>query len=237
MIKTIKLVILIIISLSVYFIYQNTKNTNIKILNLGDKLSQGFNSSGVKGYGFINYYQEYLYASTRKVDVNNEYSKKYLTINELLLQIKEKPRLKRELAESDIIFLTIGYNDLVYKINLEETTNRKNINILFTQTIKEYNKLIKEIRKYYKEEIICVGYYKPNNKDYNLDLGIKRLNFFLETQKEITYINTYKLLADKKKYFSNPNSYYPNELGYKKIFQEIIKQTKKTWKVKKNLIY
>ena len=48
--------------------------------------------------------------------------------------------------------------------------------------------------------------------------------------KEITYIDTYKLLSNKEKYFSNPNSYYPNKLGYQKIFQEIIYQMKKDLK-------
>ena len=56
--KTTKLLILIILSLSVYFIYQNTKSNNIKILNIGDKLSQGINSYGIKEYGFIDHYKD-----------------------------------------------------------------------------------------------------------------------------------------------------------------------------------
>ena len=228
--KTTKLLILIILSLSVYFIYQNTKSNNIKVLNIGDKLSQGINSYGIKEYGFIDHYKDYLKSPTKKIAIVNKYSKKDLTIRELTNQIKNNATLKRDLLEAHILFLTIGYNDLIYKLSLEEKVTNKTIKKIMKETVEEYNDLIKEIRKYYKKEIICIGYYKPNKKNIILNLGIKNLNFYLESQQEVIYINTYKLLKDKKTYFSNPNSYYPNKIGYKKIFQGIIQQTKKDLK-------
>ena len=228
--KIIKLTILIILSLSVYFIYQDTKDSNVKILNIGDNLSQGINSYGQKGCGFINYYEDYLKKQKNKVEVINKYSKKDLTINELINQVKTNSNLKRNLIESPILFLTVGYNDLIYKISLEENINKQRLKRIIQETRQEYDNLIKEIRKYYKKEIICIGYYQPNKKNDNLNLGIKNINFYLESQKEITYIDTYKLLSNKEKYFSNPNSYYPNKLGYQKISQEIIYQMKKDLK-------
>ena len=58
--RVIKLSILILISLSVYFIYQETNHKNIKILVLGDSLSLGINSYGIKEYGDVDYYKDYL---------------------------------------------------------------------------------------------------------------------------------------------------------------------------------
>ena len=214
-------------SLSVYFIYKNTNNKNIKVLNIGDRLSQGTNSYGIKEYGFIDYYKEYLEQKNKNIVNASQYSKRDITITELLAKIKDTPELKKEIIEANEIFLTLGYNDLVYKINLEENLNRKKLENIVEETIKEYDELLNEIRKYHKRRIICIGYYKTNKKDNNLNIGIKKLNFYLETQEDIIYIDTYRKISNKEKYFSNPNSYYLNNLGYQKIFQEIIYQTKK----------
>ena len=46
--KLIKLITLIILSLSVYLIYNKTNNSYYKITNIGDKLSTGITSYGIK---------------------------------------------------------------------------------------------------------------------------------------------------------------------------------------------
>ena len=72
--KVIKLVILMILSCSVYFIYQQTKNSIINITSIGDTLSMGINSYGIKEYGYIDYYKDYLTKETENVNIINEYS-------------------------------------------------------------------------------------------------------------------------------------------------------------------
>ena len=72
--KIIKLIILIIISFSVYFIYKNTEGKNLIILNIGDSLAVGINSYGIKEYGYIDYYKDYL-NKTKNVTIINDYSK------------------------------------------------------------------------------------------------------------------------------------------------------------------
>ena len=197
-------------------------------------LREGMLPNGIKPIVMSNV-EEYLRSqgginTQELLEVINKYSKKDITINELINQVKTNSNLKRNLIESPILFLTVGYNDLIYKISLEENINKQRLKRIIQETRQEYDNLIKEIRKYYKKEIICIGYYQPNKENDNLNLGIKNINFYLESQKEITYIDTYKLLSNKEKYFSNPNSYYPNKLGYQKISQEIIYQMKKDLK-------
>lgn len=216
--RPIKLLILILLSLSVYFIYQKTKETNIKILSLGDSLSLGINSYTIKDYSHIDYYSEYLKNKNINVTVNYNYANEKLTIHELLEQVKTNNHLKKNLQESHILFITIGYNDLLYKMSLEEDMSISKLNNIVLEIEKEYKKLLKEINKYYKNEIIVVGYPKSNKDDYYINLGIRKLNRILDSN---NYIDTYNLLNNRNKYFSNPNSFYPNRYGYMKIYEEI----------------
>lgn len=221
--RPIKLLILIIMSLSVYFIYQNTKESNIQILSLGDNLSKGINSYTIVDYSHLNYYEDYLKSKNKKVKVISDYSREDLTIHELLELIKTNNTLKRDLMESHKLFITIGYNDLLYKMSLEEDISIPKLNNIVDEINTEYKELLEEIKKYYKNEIIVVGYPKSNKDDYYINLGIRKLNRILNNN---TFINTYNLLNNRNKYFSNPNSYYPNRLGYERIYEEIKKLDK-----------
>ena len=221
--RPIKLLILIILSLSVYFIYQSTKKTNIQILSLGDGLSKGINSYTIAEYSHLNYYEDYLKSRNIEVNIISNYSDEDLTIHELLELIKNNNYIKRDLMESHLLFLTVGYNDLLYKLSLEEDISIPKLNIIIDEINTEYKELLTEIKKYYKNEIIVVGYPKSNKDDYYINLGIRKLNRILDTN---NYIDTYNILNNREKYFSNPNSFYPNRLGYEKIYEEIRKLDK-----------
>ena len=221
--RPIKLLILIIMSLSVYFIYQNTKESNIQILSLGDNLSKGINSYTIVDYSHLNYYEDYLKSKNKKVKVISDYSREDLTIHELLELIKTNNTLKRDLMESHKLFITIGYNDLLYKMSLEEDISIPKLNNIVDEINTEYKELLEEIKKYYKNEIIIVGYPKSNKDDYYINLGIRKLNRILNNN---TFINTYNLLNNRNKYFFIFFSYYPNRLGYERIYEEIKKLDK-----------
>lgn len=223
--KLIKLCVLIIISLSVYFIYQENKRAVIRILNIGDSLALGINSYGVRDYGYIDYYKDYLEKDNTKVEIVNTYSAKEQSLSNILQEVKNNPKIKRDLIDSHLLILSLGYNDLIYKISIEENMSSEKSNRIISQINSDYEELIKEIRKYYKNEIIVIGYYKSNRDDYYINYGIKQFNEYMKKYDDIKYVDTYKLLSNKKKYFSNPNSYYPNSLGYEQISDKIIKKT------------
>lgn len=223
--RKVKLLILIIISFSVYFIYQNNNTKDIKIVSLGDGLSLGINSYGIKEYSYIDYWKDSLEDKGIKVEINQEYSKKDLSIFQLLEVIKYNPKIKRDLTEAHYVILNLGYNDLLYKLSLDKKISVANFNYILKDIEKNYQELIKEIKKYYKKEIIVIGYYSYDKDNYYKIMGIRRLNQILCTEENIEYIDTYQLLADSKLYFSNPNSYYPNKKGYQKIAEQIITKT------------
>ena len=183
-------------------------------------MSKGINSYTISEFSHLNYYEEYLKKKNKQVILNTKYSKKDLTIHELLELVKWDNYIKRDLMESHLLFITVGYNDLLYKMSLEEDISIPKLNRIIDEINSEYRELLIEIKKYYKNEIIVVGYPKSNKDDYYLNLGIRKLNRILNTN---TFIDTYNLLNDRNKYFSNPNSFYPNRLGYERIYEEIKK--------------
>ena len=223
--RVIKLSILILISLSVYFIYQETNHKNIKILVLGDSLSLGINSYGIKEYGYVDYYKDYLIKKNKKISINKDYSKKELTVEELKEKIKTTPSLKKELSESHQLILNVGYNDLLYKLSLEQNNKNLNLNKNIKEIESSYQELIKEIDKYYNNSIILIGYPPSNQDDYYKNIGIKKINKILKNTPKSSYIDTYQLLNHKDLFFSNPHSYYPNRYGYQAIAKKIIEKT------------
>lgn len=217
--KLLKLFFLIIISLSVYFIYIKTNNKTYTLTSIGDNLSLGNDSFNIKNYSYIDYYIEYLKREKEKVIINNQYSNKKQTIKNIYLSMKNSD-LKRIITDTDCLILTLGYNDLLEGLSLVE--DKKEYKSVLEEIRQNYKLLIKEIRKYYHEKIIVIGYYKSNTNDYYINKGIKELNGILRSE-DVTFIDTYNVLNNKQ-YFSNPYSYYPNYKGYQRIYEEIIRK-------------
>ena len=67
--KILKLVILFIISMSVYYIYKGTKDSNTIILNIGDELAVGINSFGIDDYSYADYYKLKIESYNNNVEI------------------------------------------------------------------------------------------------------------------------------------------------------------------------
>ncbi len=223
--RKVKLFILILLSLSVYIVYQNTSHNEKKVLLIGDSFSKGINSYGIEEYSYTDYYKEYLENNNIKVSVNKEYSSTEQSIFQILDKIKTNPKIKRDLLETNLLIINIGYNDLLYKLSLEKNKSYNNLMIKIREINTSYKELLKEIKKYYKEQVIIIGYYEPNQADYYENLGIRELNKILKKSNEQNFIDLKTLLKEEKKYYLNSNSNYPNRLAYQKIAQEIITKT------------
>jgi len=223
--RPIKLIILIILSSSVYFIYRGTKNSVINITNIGDSLALGINSYDIKESSYIDFYNEALQSKNIKTYINNDYSKSDLTIEKLLELIKNTPKLKKVLLETDILIVAVGYNDLTYKLTIADNMNKEKLDKIIKEISLSYTDMLNEIKKYYKNDVIVIGQYNSNKEDYYLSLGIRKLNEAISTNEDIEFIDTYYLLSNKEKYFPNPKINFPNNLGYKEISNKIIEKT------------
>lgn len=214
--KLIKLLILILLNISVYFIYNNTKNSTYRILILGDNLSLANKPT------YIDYYKTYKLKKYHKVNLNKNYSKKDLSISNLKKELQANKTIKRDLISTNILIINVGYNDLLYKISLLEDKNSNNLATILNEIRNDYLSLINEIKKYYNKDIVVIGYYPSLKDDYYINKGITYLNKILREPNQIIYINTYNDLNNDK-YFPNSNTYLPNTLGHKVIYKKLIK--------------
>lgn len=227
-----KLIILIILSLTVYLVYQTDTKPLINYISLGDGFSQGENSYGGSTYGYEDYIKDYL-KDQYEVNHLEVFAKKNNSIEMLKNSILENQNiliknnnynLKKSLQEADIITISIGLNDIIYEYNIK---NRENLSkyekkVICNNIYEEFQSLIFEIRKYTKKKIYIIG-YPERSKKYNY--LIENLNDKYKNnakKNNLVFIDSNKLL-DSEEYFDS-NSIYPNTKGYKVIADAIISE-------------
>lgn len=229
--RKIKLLILIIMSLSVFFIYKVTNHNNINYTTLGDSLSYGKDCYGQIDYGYSDYIKDYLKETNKLKKYSKDYTKEDMTIdslyNTLLSEQKvsnknTKNTLKMTLRDSDYLTMTIGLNDLLYKLSLTSDFTDENLNIIIKEIDTSFDNLITEIRKVYNREIFIIGYYDVEKDNKYLSKAIKKLNNVYKENAEVIYISTTELTENPNVFLPNPTSYYPNYKGYQLISNKII---------------
>ena len=234
-----KLIILILVILSIFLIYY-CFNTNKKTyIAIGDFFANGINPDNEYRYGYPEYLRD-IYSKKDKLKYfDKNYAKDNYSIEKMLQDIKNNDfkvengqtiSVKKVLREADIVTITLGINDLL------ERTNKNNIKELeyidktiLDKNIKEIsddlNKLIKEIKKYSKKDIVLVGYYFPNKQDYNnLNYISKKLDKLYKktaTKYKVKYLLPNEVLNQNNEHI------YPNYKMYKTIGNRLFKMLQK----------
>lgn len=228
-----KLLILILLSLSVYFVYQITNKKNFTYIVLGDSFSMGKNSYGGYTYGYEDYLLDYL-KKEKEVQFIDFYTSKNENINTLYNKFlkddievinNKSYNLKRILTESDIVTISIGLNDILYEYYIDKSVLKSQYkeDKLVDSIYKNFKNLMNEVIKY-TSNIYVLGY--PERNEYSS--LIKKINYKYKLyckNKKIEFVDTNNLL-NKWEYFDNTNTIFPNTKGYKKISQKIIKKYK-----------
>ena len=235
--KILKLVFLIIVILSIFLIYKFTNNKYLNYTSIGDGLSKGIDSYANIDYGYSDYIYDYLKEKDQLKLYSKDFTSQEMSINDLKSKIfldekvnykNRKINLKNILSESDILTMSIGLNDLIYKLSILDIKSIKKIDRIVDDIYIEFIELITEIKKFYNGDIYLVGYYVSPKYDYKINYAIEKLNEKYKNTPDIIYIATDYFLSNNKKYLVNPNSYYPNSAGYQAISRKIItKLTKK----------
>ena len=242
--RKIKLLILLCSLIFVFGIYSLFSNNSKKInyISLGDSIAEGMNSYSVVDYGYPDYIKDYLeknnlFSSYTKAfaksgytikDLKNdiENNKKIETINEVLY-------LKEQLRESDLVTLTIGANDFLEGITLENIEERLSDKVKSKKEIDQITldlkNLIILIQKYAKRNIIVTGYYNPLPRLVNykneIDELVKYFNNNVEEicdELNIYYVNIFDIMDGNEKALPNPLNIHPNTYGYSLIANKII---------------
>lgn len=219
MTKLQKFIVLVILSLSVYFVYQKTNNNTYQILNISDNY---FNINNKKQKNYLDYYKKDLLKEKKEVKLHTNYTSTKQSINNTLNTVKNNSKIKADLINTDQLLISLGYNDLLYNIAIEDKMTEKKLNKIINNINKDYNDLINEIQKYYHRPIIVIGYYEPTKNNYFIKAGITKLNKMLKNNKKVKYIDTYYLLQNKNKYFLKSNNNYLNSSGSYTISKKII---------------
>lgn len=224
-----KLLLLFLIILgSIVVIYDNFYYKTFNYIVLGDSLSMGINPYNQKDYGYNDYVKDYL-KKNNQLKTYKEYTKKDMTINDLLQEVNNNLELKKDLRESNIVTLTIGFNDFMDNIDEIKVKEIKYYSKIVDKIIPKLEELIKEIKKYAKNKIIIIGYYNPipflfntneNDIDNLFNYITKRLQE-LEQKYQINYLNIYNIFKNKN-YLDNPDNIHPNKEGYQEIYKKIL---------------
>lgn len=220
-----KIIFTIILFLSCYLIYSLTNNNNLNYLTLGDSLSKGVTPYFANGYGYSNYIVDYLKKNNKLNSYNDNFTSADYRITDLINMINinyesNNQSINQAIHSADIITMSVGMQELYYKIN----TNDTNIYTYIDKMLEDTEHLFTLIRKNNNKRIYMLGYY--NTKNTNQDL-FNYANIKLKEKckkHKITYIDTQSIFYKNTTYFENPNSFNPNLQGYYKIYEKIVEK-------------
>jgi len=230
-----KIISILILFVSCYFIYNLTIDNEIYYLTLGDGLAKGINSDGK--ISLLNYsknIQEYLEEKNKLEGFNNSFVDKDYRITDILKIIKYKEVITVDnnemsihelLKKADVITISVGMNELYYKLKVDNN----NIYQYIEGMLNDMDNLLKEVDRYNHKKVIVLGYYNTTNTNKDI---FNYINYKLEKiviNRGFDYINLDKSFDNDVRYFENNNNFYPNDLGYSKISQIIVEKIKNYW--------
>lgn len=218
------------------------RDKEIYYISLGDSLAIGRTPYNTIDLGYSDYVSEYLKdkeilefytkdfsrSDNRSIDIINDIkNNKEITVN------NKKLSIKNALVKADLITLSVGTNDLFYKLNYLNSINNPDSDIYdyIDESLYDIEKLLYELRKNCKEQIIVIGFYNPFiNYSDSLSINVEPLIVYANSKLEdivlkydMTYVDIHNIFASHKDYLEPIYSMYPNQKGYKAISKAIIK--------------
>lgn len=215
--KIILILFLFSLCISCYYIYKLTDDTRLTIAAIGDSIgniNKIRNEKNIKNFNnqFIN--KQYMVKDILNVVKYNEekiIDNKNLSIHKIL-------------KESDILIISVGMNDIYYKLN----DSTKEIYTYLNEIINNYEELLKEVSKYNYRQVYILGYYNITNKNNDIFTYINyKLKKTVDKYK-YTYIELSDVLYNNKNYYKTSNKYDLNNEGYAQILKIIVEKIKKT---------
>lgn len=231
-----KIIILIIFISVVCFI--SVKEYNKEEINytvIGDK---SLFSNTVKSVNYVDLISNYLLEEDKLGFYSKDFIYENIRVTDLLNKIKENDiqddlSIQNILNKTNLLVINIGNNELNYKIsNIDvENSNDKYIYNYLDEVINDIMHLLYKIDNISKANIIFIGYYNDTVNSYNdryydyinskLEKKLKKLN--------ITYINTQKILNEKRSYLDIDKNVYITSDGNIRLYDVILSKIKKIY--------
>ena len=214
--KIILVLFLFLLLYSCYIIYNLTEDNNKYVTLIGDEIANN----------------PYFQNIDNLLKINKDFINKDYHISDLLDTIKYNKEIKinnneksihQVLKKTDILVLSIGMNDIYYKIN----DNPKEIYSYLNNIINSYELLLKEISRYDYQKVYILGYYNIDNKKNDIFNYINYKLLSLTKEYNYIFIDTNKILNNKDNYYQNNYNFSLNNKGYYEIYQLIVENLKK----------
>ena len=214
-----KIILTILVFLIIFLIYYFNISEETYYLSLGDYLSYGINnldkvnnnySENIKTYYQKNLKNYVNYSSIddyRVMDLMND-----INDNKEIIYDDKEYNLQNLLVKANLITISIGMNDLIYKKNIDYN--------YVDQLLSDIEELLLLIRKYNKDKIYFLGFYDVINNKKLIEYANKKIENICIKNKinyvDISMLNQYII-----------KNIYPTNNGYAYITEKILSFTKK----------
>jgi len=210
-----KIILILFLFLSCYIIYNLTEEKGLSCLVIGDNIAD---NEYIKDNNLINTYNNtYIDKDYRIIDLINT-----IKYNEEKDLDNKKISIHRLLKNTDILIISIGMNDLYYKLN----TDTLNIYTYLNDMLNNIEILLNEINKYNYKQVYILGYYNITNNNNDIFTYINYKLEKLSNKYHYNYIELNNILRNNPNYLKNNQNFELNQEGYNKISKIIVENLK-----------
>lgn len=198
------------------------------------------NNTIEESYG--DYIQEYLKDKEVLEFYTKDFSKSGYRSIDLLNDLKENKEIKvngknitikNALIKADLVTVSVGANDLFYKLNIGNEFDMNEFDDIYTyvdETILDVDKLLYELRKSCKEQIMVFGFYNPfTNFSTSLANTVEPVILYANTKMEnivrkydMTYVDIHDTFLANDNYLPSTLEIHPTKDGYRAMAKSAI---------------
>lgn len=224
------------------FIFFITRDKKVYYLSLGDSLAAGQTPNNTIDKSYSDYIKEYIEDKEKLEFYTKDFAKSGYRSIDLLNDLKNNKKikvngkevtLKHALIKADIVTLSIGSNDLFYKLNIGNSFDLDEYDDIYSYVddcMIDIDKLLLELRKSCKEQILVLGFYNPfthysSNLSNSVEPIIKYANDKMENlvnKYDMTFVDIHDMFLANDTYLPDKFEIHPTNNGYKAISKAII---------------
>ncbi len=210
--KIIILLFLFFLPIFCYLIYNVTEPKEKYILAIGDEIANVVELSSNEN---IKYDNNFINEDYRISDISN-----ILKYNKEITKDNKTISIHMLLKKADIVIISIGMNDIYYKLN----DDVKDIYTYINNMLETYEEVLDEISRYDYQNVYILGYYNIASKNddlfvytnYKLKNIVKKYGY--------KYIELNNILHNNSKYYQKSNDFGLNKAGYEQILKLIVEK-------------
>ena len=211
-----KIILILFLFLSCYLIYNLTEEKGLSCLVIGNSIAD---NEYIKDNNLITKYNNtYINNNYRIKDLIN-----IIKYNEELEVNHKKISIHRLMKNTDILIVSVGMNELYYKLN----DDKKEIYTYLNEMVNDMESLLNDISKYNYKKVYILGYYNIDNKNNDLFTYINYKIKKVTNKYKYNYIELNDIIRNNPNYLKNNHNFELNRQGYNKISKIIVENLKK----------